>query len=116
MNCQKEELPNVWLLQQPPIERDMSSAARYGVIRPILEANKRASILPGPCLNDIRLKLKDFKDGDYVFFAGGDSNVLLLAGIVLAEKGAKHVRLMRWQKGKDGEGGTYIPSEVRLNG
>lgn len=110
----------VFLIQSPSNSNDFSSAVRYGTIMPVLSNGDMPSILPGPCLKKVRESLEDMQETDYLLWAGGDPFALILAGIVVAEKGFKNLKYLRWEKEKllDGsrsKNGFYIPIEMTIS-
>jgi hypothetical protein len=100
--------------------KDLSSAARYGRLHPILSMNERASMTPGPCLFKLSKELRDFDPAnDFVCYAGGDPMSLALAFMVLKDLGLREVRFLRWErerdtKGKRTAGGFYVPVKIKL--
>jgi hypothetical protein len=117
----------VYLPQMPPpirrgrqtIHKDLSSASRYGKLIPVLEADEQPSLTPGPALNKAKGKLQDFKQEDYVCYAGGDAVALALALLVLRDMGFRRVNLLRWERELQLDGtrsgqGFYVPVETPL--
>ncbi len=104
----------VYIVQEPPHERDLSSAESYGQLVTVLTTYDRPSITPGPCLYKLRSELSKFTKEDYLVWTGGDPMGALLAGIVIAELPFNEIKLLRWDRKKDLNGvrtevGFYVP-------
>ncbi len=113
----------VYLVQHPPammrngvpIEKDLSSAQRYGKVLHILGPRDQASLAPGPCLFKIKKTLRDFNpETDFLCYAGGDPHTLLLVGFALRDLNIRDARFLRWERERDTEGrrkpgGFYVP-------
>ena len=111
-------MTRVFLIQEPPAGRDLSTAAKYGSFELIFSQSDKPSLLPGPCLFKARQKVRDAKPEDYFCWAGGDPYASFLVGIALAEQNWPSIKFLRWDRlrGDDGNrhGGFYVPTEVAL--
>lgn len=101
------------------VEKDLSSAQRYGQLMFLLNRADRPSTMPGPCLRKIQQGLKDFTPEDYLFFPGGDHVGLMLTGTVLRDMGFREVQWLKWEKERDTQGklmpgGFYVPIKITL--
>lgn len=111
----------VWLIQPPSIARNYADASRFGVMESILDSQDRPSIAPGPMLNKIKTRLaRDYHEGDYILWVGGDPSSLFLTGVALRDLNVPEVKYLIWEKKKDREGnylsneGYYKPVTMRL--
>jgi len=119
----------VYLIQEPPamvrngvrLQKDLSSAQRYGVIKPILGHRDQASLTPGQCLFTLSKALRWFNpERDYICHAGGDPMAIGLALVALSINGFKEVTNLRWERERDTEGkrkpgGFYVPVKIPLH-
>lgn len=110
--------PPVYRPNKPPILKDLSSAARYGTIQPILEEDEHPSSTPGPALSKMSKALREFRpEVDYLCSAGGDPMSLALAVLALANWNIPEFTLLRWERERDTDGtrtrgGFYVPITV----
>jgi hypothetical protein len=117
----------VYLVQQPPPVRrgsgppkhkDLSSAQRYGVLRPILSDSDQASATPGPALHQMMRELKSFDPAkDFICYAGGDPMSLAVAAMALANMNIREFTMLRWERERSTDGvrkpgGFYVPIKV----
>lgn len=117
-------MAKVYGIQEPPpfysrqsgkaVEKDLSSAHRYGAVTFLLNRTDRISATPGQCKRKIEKALENYEQGDYLFFPGGDFTGLILAGAVLRSMGFKEVLWLKWEKERDTQGkplsgGFYTP-------
>lgn len=114
-------MSNVYLIQEPREDRDLSSAQRYGTITSVFSLNDRPSMTPGPCLQKARRVLAHFHPDDYLVWAGGDFVAGILIGIALKEQNFQSVKMLRWDRERDTSGGRtgggyYIPFEIQMKG
>lgn len=64
-------------------------------------------------LNRLRSALRDYGEGDYILYAGGEWSILLAAGVVLREMNVKSIDLLVWKKMLD-RTGAYVPTRMVL--
>ena len=117
-------IPNVWVFQESWSNKaDLSSAQRYGTIRPILAQRDAPSSTPGPCLVKIRHALADYQAGDYLCYTLADPASILLVASVIFDMGLHRMaplRWLRWERDRNIEGqrmagaGFYVPSEIHF--
>lgn len=114
----------VYVIQIPPpfttrdgktIQKDLSSAQRYGAINVLLGEKDQPSLTPGPCLHKITRRLKDFdSERDFICYAGGDAMAVGLVTAALQAHGIREFTYLRWERNSqsDGPSGFYVPVEV----
>lgn len=122
-------MPTVYAIQEPPpyidratgtkVEKDLSSAQRYGAIKFILDSRDRVGTMPGQARHKLAKGLQDFKPDDYLVHPGGDYLSLIIVGSILRDLGFREVQWLRWEKerGTNGErlaGGFYTPVTIPL--
>ena len=115
-------MSNVYIVQTPYRDKDLSSAHRYGDLRFIFEDSRfQPSLRPGVAQKLIQDSLEFFDpDEDYILSLGGDWVGQLMVGQYLAAKfPGRDIKILRWerQRALDGErqvgAGYYVPSIVR---
>jgi len=99
----------VWLVQNPTNGADITPASKYGEIKTIFSFDERPSITPGPCLHKARKVLKEFQDGDFLFWAGADPVAIGLVNAVLGEMRVNY-KFLEYTKEDEG----YNPIEIIL--
>ena len=113
-------MARVFVIQDPGIARDFSSALDYGSLIFILEKNDRPSYDPKIVHKKIRDSLfNNFSSEDYIIWAGGDPMAPVLVGIVLREIGFDKFKNLRWERVRDKNkrrtgDGYYVPVTVEL--
>ncbi len=113
-------MAKVFIIQDPGIARDFSSATDYGSLYFLLEKNDRPSYDPKAVYSKLRRLLENnFSSSDYIVWAGGDPMAPVLVGMVLREFGFSQFKNLRWERVRDrnkkrtGEG-YYVPVTVSL--
>lgn len=112
--------PIVYLLQEPTSEKDLSSAAKYGNIVPIIGSHEKPGWNIQVTLNKLKNKLQDYDpENDSICFPGGDPIVQLIAGIVLERLGFYEVTYLQWNRSRDPNNnptgsGFYVPKKIQL--
>ena len=113
--------PVVFLTHETDSDRDLSSAQRYGKLRPLLNRSDKPGKTPGPCLWKIMKALRDEYDSarDYICIPGGDPVAGLLTGMALATLRIDEVKMLRYERERDLEGrrkpvGFYVPVSCKL--
>lgn len=110
--------PRVFVVQDSG--RDWSSASRYGALVFLLAPREQPSLNPTGALMKIRKGLRDFRQEDYITFAGGDPLGGIFAGLALGELGFSSIQLLRWERERSLDGqriqgaGYYVPVNVQL--
>lgn len=113
-------MAKVFVIQDPGISRDFSSALDYGNLVFVLEKNDRPSYDSRSSHKKIRESLDgNFSPEDYIVWAGGDPMAPVLVGIVLQEIGFSSFKNLRWERVRDKNkkrtgGGYYVPVTVDL--
>jgi hypothetical protein len=113
-------MAKVFVIQDPGISRDFSSALDYGSLFFLLEKNDRPSYDPKIVHTKLQKILGDnFSSEDYIVWAGGDPMAPVLVGMVLEELGFDRFKNLRWERVRDrnkrrtGEG-YYVPVTIDL--
>lgn len=92
---------------QEPMKRDPGS----GVMVPVMDFRKvleygdpvvclptgRVSLSPGPMIDNLREKLKDFTDDDYIVSVG-DPTAIFAAAMVASDINNGRVKALKWDK------------------
>lgn len=117
--------PVVWVMQQPDETRvDLASVRGYGELVPLLDKRPAPSIDPDKALAELRLKIRDVRDGDYLLDTPGcDPVCAFLAGVALAEVASEEpltINWLRWDRRTDESGqrtrfGYYTPVKVTVD-
>lgn len=116
-------MPNVYIVQRPNKEMDLSSALDYGVIRFVIEDKRfQPSQQPGVAQKLIYEGLKSFDpDEDYLLALGQDWCGIAMAGMALNRMWpGKPIKILRWERKRNpAEGakfpqGFYTPSTIRM--
>lgn len=92
--------------------RDTSKAELFGDIVVCIRKHEE-NLKLGMVLNRLRSSLRDFGEGDYILYAGGEWSSVLAAGVVLREMNVKHVDVLVWRKLED-KTGAYVPNRMVL--
>lgn len=108
----------VFLLQRPPVPRDLSSAEQFGTLHTVID-DEAAQVGYAPA-RIRRLMEKEFvkfdADEDFIVQAGGDPWMLFVAGMVVNSLfPGKPVKTLRWEReiGEDGRRrGFYVPVHI----
>lgn len=110
----------VYLLQEPTSEKDLSSAAKYGRISPIIYAHEKPMQSIQQTMNRIYNCLEQFDpENDYICFAGGDPIIPFLAGVAMERIGFESVKYLVWNRDRGLDGsktgtGFYIPKSIPI--
>ena len=94
------------------MRRVIDQAKIFGEIRMCLKRDERPLGM-GMILNRLRSTLKDYEEGDYILWAGGEWPVLVALGVVLKEMNIPAADLLVWSTKFNGEG-TYVPQRMVL--
>ena len=101
----------VYLIREPAPSRDIEEAKNFGRIQLCIHRNE-SNLGMGPLLNRLRSTLRDYEEGDYILWAGGDWVTLVALGVFLKESNFKTVDLLVWRK--LGSEGAYVPRRMVL--
>lgn len=113
-------MPKVYLLQEPTSEKDLSSAAKYGAIFPIIDSKEKVAMNIESVFNLIYDALENYDpDADFICFAGGDPLLEFMAGIIISRLGFTEVTHLVWNRERNGGGyhsgqGYYMPKTIKL--
>lgn len=104
---------------QEPMKRDFSSRQMVPLMdfRKVLEYGDpvvclpigRMSLSPGPTVDILKTKLRNFCDDDYLV-AVGDPSAIMMAGAIASEFNMGRFKMLKWDK----ESKQYIKVEVNL--
>lgn len=75
---------------------DITKASEYGTIE-VLLSNASVAFAPGPMLNTLMKKLKDFGDDDYLI-AIGDPSAIAAAVMIASNNNRGKINLLKWDK------------------
>ena len=123
MNNSFEEQSNnstVFLLQEPTSDKDLSSAAKYGRLEPIIASHDKPSQEIQKTMNKLYFALERFNPAtDYICIAGGDPIVPFLAGVAMERIGFESVKHLVWNRERAPEGGKtgagfYVPRSIPI--
>ena len=87
---------------------DFRKAAEYGDLEVCLPQG-RVALTPGPTVQCLTEKLRNFTDEDYLM-AVGDPSAILIAGAIAASNNRGKFKLLKWDK----EMRQYIKVEVNI--
>tara|TARA_R100000458_G_C8056718_1_gene101482 strand:- start:11 stop:370 length:360 start_codon:yes stop_codon:yes gene_type:complete len=105
----------VYVIQEIPGTREgrpkinIMGAQKFGDIKVLLKEDSQIIFSPGPIVFSLRQKLKDFKEEDYLLLTG-DPAIILLAGMIAADKTNGKVNLLKW----DRQERMYYPIKLNL--
>lgn len=108
----------VYLLQKPPVPRNLESAVQFGLIHTIIEdENAQVGYAPARIRRLMEKELIHFDvDEDYLVQAGGDPWMLFVAGMVVSSLfPGKPIMTLRWERELDETGrrrGYYVPVNI----
>ena len=75
---------------------DFRKAAEYGDLEVCLPSGK-VSLSPGPTVNQLNDKLRNFSDDDYLV-AVGDPSAIAIAGAIAANNNRGKFSILKWDK------------------
>ena len=110
----------VYIRQEPTSEKDLTSAAQYGALKPILASDDNPAKNAMFSMNKIYNALYDYNsEEDHLCFPGGDPVALLLTGAVLERLGIEEVSYLVWNRERDNAGmrkstGFYMPKKIKI--
>lgn len=101
---------------------DLSSAGHYGRIEYVFDTDDRPSVMPGPMLEKAKGVLKDFGEGDFLLWAGGDPVAFMIATGVAGQVNMGKVPFLVWERQPVPYGqpvprvrvGSYLPLDVKV--
>jgi hypothetical protein len=117
----KDMNSKVFILHEQ-IDRDRSSALKYGRLCPVFAQGSRPSANVMSSVEIIKDVFKDFDPAqDYLVWVGGDQLVLLLVGAYLSSRQHSRVQWLSWNRERDDQGvrnptkGYYIPRKIEFS-
>lgn len=109
-------MPDVYVTQQPPIDRDLQTVTAYGTVRVLLPRRAQPSADPDEYYPKVAEALQNFTKNDFVLYAGGDPLAYAMALLVLADMGFTRVNTLRWERNKARDGsGFYVPVDTIIS-
>lgn len=89
---------------------DLSPALAYGELQVLFARNDPLLVIAGaPLVNEMRRRLKDFSDDDYLL-AIGDPVAMCLAAVVAAQVNRGRYKMLKW----DRVGARYIECRIEV--
>jgi len=101
--------PTVFLVQENPYI-NVLGAAEYGDIVVLFESGQQIMFSPQPAIRKLKIKLKDFDDGDYLLMMG-DPAAMGIACCIAAEMNRGRFNILKWDKKQQ----RYYPVTINLN-
>ena len=89
---------------------DLAKATQFGRLVALLPRHSHVSMSTQPVLRELRNKLKDFSDSDYLLPLG-DPAAIVLCGLVAAENNNGRLKLLKW----DGHQKSYYEVVVDVH-
>ena len=112
-------MPSRCFIIQEPVKKDAASGQMVPMMdfRKALEYGEpvvclpcgRVAFAPGPTVQTLNEKLRDFSDDDYLV-AVGDPSAIAIAGAIAASNNRGRFKMLKWDK----ESRKYIKIEVNL--
>lgn len=112
--------PIVYLIQEPTSDKDLSSAAKYGKIVPLIGSDERPSTNIQFTINKLISILQNFNaEEDYICFAGGDPVIPMLIGVVMERLNFDEFNYLVWNRSRNIDGcrtgaGFYVPKKMTI--
>jgi hypothetical protein len=100
-------MSKVYITQSTP--HDLTPAIKFGEPTILLKSAKDQTFAPQPVFRELKQKLKDFSDLDYILLVG-DPVAMALAVNAAAMANNGRVKLLKWSKRHEG----YFPIEIDL--
>jgi len=93
----------------PTPVHDLTPAAEYGELE-VLMGPESVALTPGPMVRNLRYKLRNFNDDDYIL-AVGDPVAIATASAIAAQNNLGRFKVLRWDR-RIGERGGYVSIQV----
>jgi len=111
--------PTVYVIQEP-VKRDevtgemvsmmdFRKVVEYGDPEVLLPSG-RVSLAPGPTIDILKDKLRNFSDNDYIVSVG-DPSAIFITAMIAGENNRGRVKLLKWDK----PARNYISVNIDLN-
>lgn len=85
----------VFVIQQTDL--NLAKATRFGELFPLIPGRVNITMQPQPVIRELRRKLADFSDNDYILPVG-DPIAIGLALMVAMDNNNGKVRVLKWDK------------------
>ena len=109
-------MAKVFLVQDIPIDREtgqpkynVMGAQKYCEIKVMLPARAQIILSPGPLIFQLREKLKEFTQEDYLLLSGDPFIIGVTCSIVSDMMNGKY-KLLKWDRQEK----TYYPIEINI--
>lgn len=101
-------MANVYVVQAMP-NHDIAGAMKYGEIVTLLPPNHQIAFSAAPTIRNLRRKLRDFTDEDFVLLTGDPAAIGVVCAIAAAYNGGRY-RVLKWDRREY----TYIPIKLDI--
>ena len=112
-------MPKCYIIQEP-MRRDLQT----GQLTPVMDFRRvldygdpvvclptgRVALAPGPTIDALKEKLKDYTDEDYIVSVG-DPSAMFIAAMVIGQLNRNRCKLLKWDKNTS----RYIQVDIDLN-
>ena len=109
-------MPKVYLVQDIPVDREtgqpkynIMGAQKYGEITVMLPARAQMIFSPGPLIFQIRDKLKNFTEEDYLLLYGDPALIGVVCAVASDITNGKF-KVLKWDRIQS----SYFPIEINL--
>lgn len=89
-------MPTVYVVQESP-GKNLLPASDYGTVEVLLPPNYQMMFTPQPVVRQLRHKLRNFCDDDYIL-ALGDPTAIGVACTIAANNNAGRFRMLKWDR------------------
>jgi hypothetical protein len=101
-------MSKVYLVQDIPVDRE-TGQPKYNVMGAQKPAKAQMIFSPGPLIFQIRDKLRNFKNDDYLLLSGDPAIIGVTCSIVSDMTNGKY-KLLKWDRQEK----TYYPIEINI--
>lgn len=101
-------MANVYVVQAMP-NHDIAGAMKFGEIKVLLQANHQIAFSSAPTIRNLRRKLRDFTDEDFVLLTGDPVTIGVVCAIVAAFNGGRF-NALKWDRREQ----VYIPIKLDI--
>lgn len=101
-------MSTVYVVQSMP-NHDIAGAMKFGEIKPLLPSNHQIAFSTAPTIRNLRRKLRDFTDEDYVLLTGDPAAIGVVCSIVAAYNGGRY-SVLKWDRREH----IYIPVRIDI--
>ena len=103
-------MATVYVTQENP-RVNIVSANKWGDLEPLTNPFDQIHVNPGRIVSQIRRKLRDISDDDWLL-AMGDPAIIGVAFAIFAERNHGRVNILKWDRMEK----TYYPVRLQLRG